>query len=125
MALRFSDAPEILDSNGKKEWARVSQQLNKLKFVEDVDYQIVTFYCLAFQDVLKYEAECKAGGDVITTEKGYQVKAPAATLKREALEMVLKFGRELGIGPCVRKRLAIAEQEAEDEFTAFLKKGKA
>jgi P27 family predicted phage terminase small subunit len=125
MALKFSDAPSVLDSIGKKEWARVGQQLNKLQIIEDLDYQLVTMYCLAFQDVIKYQKECSEGGDIFTTSNGYPTKAPAASLKNDAMNMLLKFSKELGIGPSVRHRLGIVEKEAEDEFTAFLKKGKA
>jgi P27 family predicted phage terminase small subunit len=125
MAFKFSDAPPVLDEVGKKEWARICRQLNKHKLADELDYQLVTAYCSAYSDFIKYQNESKSGRDIFTTEKGYEVKSPVATLKREAMDSMLKFAKELGIGPANRKRLGLMDEVEEDEFTAFLKKGKA
>jgi P27 family predicted phage terminase small subunit len=121
---KINKPPIVLDAHGKAEWTRITTELNKRGLCDTMDQQIVMLYCLSYQDFLKYNDLCANGDDVITTEKGYQVKAPAATLKREAGESMLKFAKELGVGLANRKKLGLMDDIEEDEFTAFLNKSK-
>lgn len=116
--------PAILNHDGAEEWRRVWKQLGKMRILSDADRQNLMLYCLAYQDLIKYSRDCNKGADVFETEKGYKVKSPEATLKREAAELMLKVSKEFGLTPQARKKMELLEKEAEDEFSAFLKAGK-
>ena len=120
-----STPPALLNEIGRTEWRRLWKQLNKLRFIKDIDRNNLMMYCMAYQDVVKYDEMCRKGQDIFVTDKGYEVKAPAATLKREAMEIVLKISKEFGMTTMARKKMGEMEEQEENEFDLFLKKNKA
>ena len=119
------NAPDDLNIEGQKEWDRVVALLDDKGFLDDLDRQALFAYCDAAAEFKDLVRRCNKMPPMIKTEKGNWVQNPVLCAKRSARDALLKASKDFGLTPWARSRMDVLEKEAEDEFTAFLKKGKA
>lgn len=107
---RFSSRikrPAWLSATARTEWTNLVAELRTLNLVQSVDRGSLAVYCEAIAD---YKRACQLlakEGAVIETAHGTKIKNPAATLKREAAELIHKIGGDFGFSPASRARLMI------------------
>ena len=117
--------PDALTDKGKEEWRRVLRLLDKKGFIEDLDRSAIQAYCEACAEFNEMSRLVQKSGPVMKTEKGNWVFHPLVACKNQAAERMMKFAKDLGLTPWARSKMDAMEKDAEDEFSAFLKKNKA
>jgi len=117
--------PPELNDGAKAEWRRIIDLLGKKGFIEDLDRGTISAYVEAYAEFHQLSAMVKKTGPVLKTEKGNWTYHPVVAMKNQAAERLVKFSKDLGLTPWSRSKMDMMEKEAEDEFTAFIKAGKA
>lgn len=120
-----NEIPDGLDSFGSAEWSRVIKLMRSMGTADELDRQSLYVYCEAFQEFDMLVKRCAKEDHVTISEKGLPYQNPIVGMKNKASERLLKASKEFAMTPLTRSKMGVMEQEAEDEFTAFIKKGKA
>jgi P27 family predicted phage terminase small subunit len=123
--------PDWLTSSAKREWKRVSTELQALKLLQSVDRASLAAYCQSYSRWRSAELQVSKEGQILSTPivskdgevVGYTHKRhPATTVAREERAAMLKAASLFGFDPSSRSRLSTGEDaEAEDPFAAFMK----
>jgi P27 family predicted phage terminase small subunit len=122
--------PDWLTSSAKREWKRVSAELQALKLLQSVDRASLAAYCQSYSRWRSAELQVSKEGQILSTPivtkdgeiVGYTHKRhPATTVAREERAAMLKAASLFGFDPSSRSRLTTGEAaEAEDPFAKFM-----
>ena len=114
--------PSHLDSEAKKEWARISKELVAIGLLTSVDRAALAAYCSSYSRWAAAEEQIQKFGTVIKSPKsGYPVQNPYVGVANTALDHMRKFGVEFGMTPASRTRLQVEPQSGQtDPFEAFM-----
>jgi len=113
--------PKFLSAAAKEEWRRVWPELSNCKVLAKTDRQMLTGYCVAFADFLQADKELKKRKSWVVSTNGAPQQAPEISIRRRALEQMLKFAAELGMTPSARGRVgAITGNAAQDPAEALM-----
>ena len=118
----FGKAPKTLGEIGKEEWARVTAALEPLGVGSPADRAALECYCSAYQDFHEAIEDIKEHGRVVKTERG-MIRNPAFMNKTKAMEMIHKFGTQLGLTPASRGNIEMKPEEEENPFDEFKRAG--
>jgi len=118
----YPDCPEYLDKFAKREWNRLSPELERLGLLFKVDMAAFEAYCK------NYSTQCQA--DEIIQEEGLIIKTyginkngeeflikiqkhPAVAIRSDAFEKMKAFSIEFGFTPASRARVNAIGQDEE------------
>jgi len=97
----------------KKEWKRISPQLEKLGLVTGMDMAALSAYCQNYARWVGAETKLKELGDeglVEVTKSGYRQMSVWLQVSNRALEQMHKFMSEFGMSPSSRSRVTASPQ---------------
>jgi len=123
--LRSLSPPDGLNAVGAGEWVRVIKLSSENGLAGELDRQALYVYCEAFQEFDNLVKRCAQEDYITISEKGLPYQNPVFGMKNKAAERLLKAAKEFGLTPWARSKIDLPDAPNEDEFTAFLKKGKA
>ncbi|MHB1126868.1 MAG: phage terminase small subunit P27 family [Bacillota bacterium] len=115
--------PPWLEKEAKKEWRRISRELEHVGLLTIVDMAALAGYCQAYarwksaekvisEQGLTMEIETQAGGL-------YTQQRPEVAIALKYLQQVKAFCAEFGLTPSSRGRMSLPGQE-EDDFEGLL-----
>ena len=118
------EPPEWLDAEAQNEWVRVVLDLQAMGLLSRADRPALAAYCVAWSRWVEAEAMVKKYGTIVRTpEKKFPLKSPFLTIADQAMETVRKLLVEFGLTPSSRGRIKVPDQDAADEFDAFMEAG--
>ena len=112
--------PPHLQAEAKKEWKRVSIELEKLGLITRIDRAALAAYCAAWAELVfcekKIEAINAADED---GEKGLATKTPSGyvqmsvwvQIRNRAYDRMMKFAAEFGMSPSSRSRVTPSDNQ--------------
>jgi P27 family predicted phage terminase small subunit len=114
--------PPHLDAEAKKEWKRVSKELEAVGLLTTVDRAALAAYCAAWSRWVAAEENIQKFGTVIKAPKsGHPMQNPYLTIANTALDHLRKFASEFGMTPSSRSRIHVEAPKTDaDPFTAFM-----
>jgi P27 family predicted phage terminase small subunit len=113
--LRIPTCPSYLQDEARREWQRIVKLLFRVGLVTELDRAALAGYCSAYADYVNAEREVRKHGAVIKSDEGGQYQSPWISIKRRALDQVIKFGAEFGLTPSSRVRLKVEGQDTLEE----------
>ena len=114
--------PPHLDDAAKKEWKRVSKELEAVGLLTSVDRAALAAYCAAWSRWVNAEEQIQKFGTVIKSPKsGYPVQNPYVGIANTALDQMRKWAVEFGLTPSSRSRIHVETPSQDaDPFAAFM-----
>lgn len=112
--VEIPDMPSHLDTEARKEWKRISVELEKLGLVAKIDRAALGVYCVAYSRWAKAEKNLKAAGDsglIDTTPSQYKQISVWLQISNRAVEQMHKFLAEFGMTPSARNRVSVTPQQ--------------
>jgi P27 family predicted phage terminase small subunit len=98
--------PQWLDDIGKVEWKKLLPQLDLTK----LDVNALATYCQAVAELEHATATLTKEGRYYTAKNGCLCQHPCVSTQQQAMEKILKFGKELGLTPAARKKMGVKEE---------------
>jgi P27 family predicted phage terminase small subunit len=97
--------PAWLDNEAKKEWRRMSKQLNALGILTEIDMAAFAGYCQAFARWKEAEEFITKHGTIVKAPSGYWQQVPQVSIAQTYLKIMNKFCEEFGLTPSARSRI--------------------
>ena len=119
--------PSFLSGEAKREWRRISKELEIVGLLTLVDRAALAGYCQTYarwraaeeiiaQEGLVYEYTNKNGSTNI-------VEHPAVKIARESMMLLKAFCAEFGLTPSARSRINLPKAPEKDPFDEFVSSG--
>lgn len=112
--------PQHLQSEARKEWRRVSVELEVLGLVSQIDRAALAAYCAAWSEVVYCEkkvAELNTNdpkgeaGMIWDTPSGYKQMSVWLQIRNRAYDRMMKFAAEFGMSPSARSRVTASDNQ--------------
>lgn len=111
--------PSWLDREGKKEWRRVSKELEELDLLTNIDTTALAIYCDAYSKLLQANKEIEDKGMFVeyTNKAGATniIENPAIRTANKYIDVIRKMCGEFGLTPSARCKLTLPRQEEKEE----------
>jgi len=116
------DCPEYLDEFAKREWNRLSPELERLGLLSQVDMAAFEAYCKNYSTQCQADEIIKSEGLIIRTyginKDGEEFlikiqKHPAVAIRSDAFEKMKAFLIEFGFTPASRSRVNAIDPDKE------------
>lgn len=117
--------PKWLDDEAKKEWKRLSKQMEQLGILTEVDMTAFAGYCQAYARWKEAEEFVSKHGAIVKTPSGYWQQVPQVAIAQKYLGIMKNFCQEFGLTPSSRSRIAAdtTADAADDEMENLLSLG--
>lgn len=117
------ECPDFLDDEAKREWARVTMELEAMGLLYKIDRALLAGYVQAWSE-FKESMNWLAEHDwFVTSEGGGLYVHPMMGIKNKSVERILKISQQFGFSPASRTRIRMEERSERDEFGEFMKHG--
>ena len=97
--------PVWLDKEAKKEWRRISKQLEELGILTEVDMAAFAGYCKAYSRWKEAEEFISKHGTIVKTPSGYWQQVPQVSIAQTYLKIMIKFCEQFGLTPSSWSRI--------------------
>lgn len=114
--------PTHLSAQAKREWKRISVDLETLGLLTQIDMAALAAYCMAYGRWVESENMIRKHGMLVKSPNGYPMQSPYLAIANKAVEQMKGFLTEFGMTPSSRSRLSINDKGQEDEFDRLLGK---
>jgi P27 family predicted phage terminase small subunit len=114
--------PKWLEPEAKKEWRRLSKQMEQIGILTEVDMASFAGYCQAYARWKEAEEFITQHGTIVKTPSGYWQQVPQVSIAQTYLKVMNRFAEQFGLTPASRSRI-IADTlggGTEDELEALL-----
>jgi P27 family predicted phage terminase small subunit len=101
--------PQHLDKEARKEWRRITPELQKLQVLTLVDRAALAAYCMAWSRWIDAEVNLRKFGTVIKTPLGYPIQNPYLAIANTAIDTMRRFLIEFGMTPSSRSRVSAVQ----------------
>ena len=110
--------PSWLEDEAKKEWKRMSKQLEQLGILTEIDMAAFAGYCQAYARWKEAEEFITQHGTIVKTPSGYWQQVPQVSIAQTYLKIMNKFCEQFGLTPSARSRIVAdtVEDKESDEM---------
>ena len=119
--LGIPSRPEWLSPEAKREWNRVTRELDRIGLLAKVDRALLASYCDCWGRYVEAVKDLRENGTTFTTDKGYQGPRPSVGIAQKALQQMMQLSARFGFTPADRSKMAAPSVEEEDPMEAFIK----
>jgi len=113
--------PTHLNAAAKREWKRVSIDLEPLGLLTKIDMAALAAYCMAYSRWVEAENMIRKHGMLVKSPNGYPMQSPYLAIANKAVEQMKSFLTEFGMTPAARSRIDLKVDEKEiDEMEQLL-----
>jgi P27 family predicted phage terminase small subunit len=117
--------PSHLKGEARTEWKRLTEELDALHMISNLERAALAACCTAWADYVKACNKLEKEGEVIISEKGGLYQNPWVAIKKRSMDQVMKFYAEFGMTPSSRSRVKVETPGEEEEMEGFLFGNKA
>lgn len=107
--------PKWLEDEAKKEWRRMSKQLEGLGLLTEVDMTAFAGYCQAYARWKQSEEFITKHGAIVKTPSGYWQQVPQVSIAQTYLRIMNRFCEQFGLTPSSRSRLTADNGNSDDD----------
>ncbi len=122
-AKKAPPCPKWLEPEAKKEWRRLSKQLEQIGVLTEVDQAAFASYCQAYARWKEAEEFITQHGTIVKTPSGYWQQVPQVSIAQTYLKIMNKIAEQFGLTPSARSRItagADLKGATEDDMEALL-----
>jgi P27 family predicted phage terminase small subunit len=112
---KLPKCPPWLESEAKKEWRRVSKQLEGLGLLSEVDMAAFAGYCQAYARWKEAEQFISKHGPIVKTPSGYWQQVPHVAMAQSYLKIMSRFCEQFGLTPSARSRMVSEREHLPDD----------
>lgn len=105
--------PTWLDAEAKKEWKRISKQLEELGILTEVDMAAFAGYCQTYSRWKDSEEFITKHGPIYKSPNGQVMQVPYVSIAQTYLKIMIKLCEQFGMTPSSRSRI-VAEKNGYD-----------
>lgn len=109
------DCPSWLDAEAKREWKRVSPELERLGLLTGIDMAAMAGYCASYSLYVKCKRVLHTKGLTFKTATGYLMPRPEVAIGNRALIELRAFCVQFGLTPSARARMQLYGGPGEDD----------
>jgi P27 family predicted phage terminase small subunit len=112
--VEIPDCPSHLSASAKKEWKRISVELERLGLIAKIDRAALGVYCQAYARWETAEKKMRAAGDdalIYKMPSGYEQTSAWLQISNRSVEIMHKFLAEFGMTPSARSRVNVTVQQ--------------
>lgn len=106
--------PSFLKPAAKREWRRITKELEALGLISQIDRAVLAVYCQAYATWQEMEKIIERDGAVQSTSTGYLAQHPAVSMRDKAIEQMMKAAAQFGFTPSSRTRVSVPEKKKDD-----------
>ena len=106
--------PKWLEPEAKKEWRRLSKQMENIGILTEVDMAAFATYCQAYARWKAAEEFVSQHGSVVKTKSGYLQAVPQVSIAQTYLKIMNKIAEQFGLTPASRSRIIAGETNASE-----------
>lgn len=116
--------PSWLEPEAKKEWRRMSKQLETLGVLTQVDAAAFAGYCQAYARWKEAEEFLSKHGTIFKTPSGYIQQVPQVSIAQTYLKIMKDFCSEFGLTPSSRSRIVVDNKvkDSDDPMEKLLQR---
>ena len=117
--------PKWLEAEAKKEWRRISKQLEGLGILTEIDMTAFAGYCQAYARWKEAEEFITKHGAIVKTPSGYWQQVPQVSIAQTYLRIMNRFCEQFGLTPSARSRIIsdTGSNDIDDPMEFILLKG--
>lgn len=97
--------PKWLEPEAKKEWRRLSKQLEQLGVLTELDMASFAAYCQAYARYKGAEEFITQHGSIVKTPSGYWQQVPQVAQAQTYSKIMLRLAEQFGLTPSARSRI--------------------
>ena len=97
--------PKWLEPEAKKEWRRLSKQLEQLGVLTELDMASFAAYCQAYARYKEAEEFITQHGSIVKTPSGYWPQVPQVAQAQTYSKIMLRLAEQFGLTPSARSRI--------------------
>lgn len=118
--LGIPPCPAWLEPEAKKEWRRVSRELDRIGMLTLVDGTALAGYCESYARWRQAERILTEQGKLTyETDTGYVRERPEVGIAQRYLGLVKQFAAEFGLTPSSRTRIRVPDKGNDEEASPF------
>ena len=112
--------PAHLQDEARKEWRRISVELEQLGLISQIDRAALSAYCTAWAETVFCEKKIAeinkadpngVAGFVMATPSGYVQMSVWVQIRNRAYDRMMKFAAEFGMSPSSRSRVTPSDNQ--------------
>ena len=107
--------PTFLKGEARREWKRISAELEKLQLLTQIDRAALAAYCTSWETYVLADKVIREKGLTIVTPKGHEQQRPEISIRNKALEQMRTFLSEFGMTPASRTKISVPERAVNTE----------
>ena len=112
--------PDHLDADAKKEWKRLTKELDEVGLLSDMDRAALAAYCVVYARWVRAERKVASLGAVLETADGNLYQNPHLAVANQALDQMHRLGPLFGLDPSSRSRMHVQLPKKPSAFDKFL-----
>ena len=119
------ECPDWLEDDAKQEWYRLSEQMERLGILTEVDMAAFAGYCQSYARWKAAEQFISKNGAIVKSPSGYWQQVPQVSIAQQYLKDMQKFCEQFGLTPASRSRIVSdnGKDDAEDMMENLLSLG--
>ena len=125
-AVGFTKTPEppasLQGRMASKKWTEIAEHLIESDVLKSTDLDVLESYCLAWELMVRADAELEKDGLTVTSPMGTVSKNPAATILASAQAEHRQLSTLLGLNPSARTRINVSKKETKPKGLGSLRK---
>src|SRR5690349_21438389 len=102
-------APDDLPEAGKQAWYRVVEQLQALKILTILDYDMLKSYCFQISVMEEAQSELEKPGGKIQKMGASFVKSPWVGIYNDAASQANRIAQQFGFTPAARTKISLSQ----------------
>lgn len=114
-----NEPPDYLCEIGRKKWIEVSNGLNELGLLTNLDKDAIGMYCNTYATYINATKAMADAGMVNTSSSGYSQISPYVTIINNSLKTMRSLQTEFGMTPASRGKVK-STKEPDDNFDDFV-----
>lgn len=111
--------PRHLDRVARAKWRELCDEMERLNLLTRLDGATMAAYCAAYAHWAECERVVREQGRTCTTPSGQVKPRPEFTAARQWLQLMLAYGKQLGLSPEARLRMDLPADDEEEEDELF------
>ena len=114
--------PKWVEPEAKKEWRRLSKQLEEFCVLTELDMASFAAYCQAYARYKEAEEFITQHGSIVKTPSGYWQQVPQVAQAQTYSKIMLRLAEQFGLTPSARSRIIAGNGDngAADEMEELL-----
>lgn len=115
--------PKHISRIAKREWRRVTPELEALGIISEIDRSALAAYCQTYARWVSAEEKLAKYGEIVKSPNGYPIQSPYLGIANTALKFLRDFAAEFGMTPSSRSRVSTTSEPSQGKLARFLESG--